>query len=556
MDTARVMDTAKLKKKLLEQYREMREDGDFSLPGIWLRLVQSAYYGAFRPEEYGDMMSYRFIRFKHPELYETMFTKHDNAALLPLVNDEAALPVLRQKHRLLDMLDGAGRRYLHVPEHSDEEALAFLREGGDCRYILKANEGAGGDGISFLRVEGDRWEWERVENGWQPEEIAPDALLSELRAGDVLIEECIDQHDGLNRVFPGCIDTVFIHTALLPDGSAEVVGFPYLQFGCGDSRFSNSGNDIIVGIHDDGSLYPFGFLRTNWYRNPQKVERHPDTGVAFADVRVPYWEQALDLARESARKVPQLVYVKWDIAITPDGPALIEGNGMPGGYTHGQTYSMEARHHGVKEEMSEFLQALAFSKELAPERIDEVNRVVAGDWEDCDAADCDAVVVLGSTRAVSRIERAYEVFGQNPDVTYILCGGSPSEYPLDPNDPDGAKLSEAAFMRRYLLERGIPEDRIVVDDASTNTYENLRCAAKELERLSPSRVAIVSAWFHGRRVRELAVEAAALGIVPERVCFVPAYGKDTRPDNWFRSVYGIKALHHEWKGRERGERHG
>lgn len=551
-----MVDIGKTKRKLAEQYREMREDGDFSLPAIGLRLVQSIYYGLARPEEYGDMMSYRFIKFKHPDIYETMFTKHDNAMLLPLVNDEAQLPVLRQKHRLLKALGGAGRRFLYVPEARDDELEAFLRDGGDGLFILKDDEGAGGKGISFLRVENGRYLIEQARSESEARELSPAKLTSELRNGNMLIEETIEQHEELNRIFPGCIDAVFIHTVLLPNGKAEVVGFPYAQFGCGESRISNSGNDIIVGIHDDGSLYAFGFLRTNWYRNPRKVEVHPDTGIRFEGTRIPFWEDALELARKSAEQVPELVYVKWDVAITPDGPIIIEGNGMPGGYTHGQTYSLEARGVGVKTELSEFLRALAFSRGLTPERIAQINAFVTGPWGDEDAADCDAVVVLGSTRAISRIEAAWARFGKDSEVTFILCGGSDSEYPRDPDSPEDGMLSEAEFMRDFLLERGVSAQRIVIDDASSNTLENLQCAATELGHLQPKRVAVVSAWFHGNRVYELAVEAGVLGFPADRICFVPAYGKDTRPDNWFESVYGIKALYHELKHREAGVAHG
>lgn len=532
-------------KKLIKQYQMLRRDEAFSPPAALACLTQSAYYRLFRWEEYGDMMSYHFIKFKHPDIYETMFTKKDNAALLPLVNDEAELPVLRKKHRLLQLLGDVGRRYFYVPDHSEEELAAFLLEGGKRQYILKPDDGAVSQGISFLYTDGTNHEIESKKHGRSRIELK--ALYQEMNGKNILVEEYIRQHEKLNAVFSGCVNTIFIHTARLPDGHAEVAGFLYMEFGCGDSRYVNSGNDLMIGVHGDGTLYPFGFSRKNGVRDPIKITQHPDSGAVFDGFQIPYWPQAVQLALDCAEKVPQLVYIKWDIAITEDGPVIIEGNGMPGGYRNGQIYSLEARHVGVKTERTEFLKALAFSKTLTPERVREVNRTLSDFGSGCALEDCDAVVVLGSARATSRIEAAFQAFGCDPAKYYVLCGGNASIHPVNPEKPDGEKLTEAEYMKRYLLDRGVREERIITDNASRNTTENLACAAEEINRIGAKKAALVSAWFHGRRVRELLSKSGNLGLSPSGICFIPAYGGDTKPDNWFRSLYGIKAIYHEWK---------
>ena len=41
--------------------------------------------------------------------------------------------------------------------------------------------------------------------------------------------------------------------------------------------------------------------------------------------------QALELCRTASRRVEaHLKYIGWDVAITPDGPVLVEGNNLPG----------------------------------------------------------------------------------------------------------------------------------------------------------------------------------------------------------------------------------
>jgi hypothetical protein len=56
------------------------------------------------------------------------------------------------------------------------------------------------------------------------------------------------------------------------------------------------------------------------------MEAHPDTGRRVAGEMLPSWPEARDLALEAHRRFPTLGSVGWDVALTPDGPVLVEGN--------------------------------------------------------------------------------------------------------------------------------------------------------------------------------------------------------------------------------------
>ena len=58
-------------------------------------------------------------------------------------------------------------------------------------------------------------------------------------------------------------------------------------------------------------------------------DRHPVTGVEVAGRTVPCWEAVAALAERAHRVTRDRVLVGWDIAITPAGPALLEGNSYP-----------------------------------------------------------------------------------------------------------------------------------------------------------------------------------------------------------------------------------
>lgn len=85
-----------------------------------------------------------------------------------------------------------------------------------------------------------------------------------------------------------------------------------------------------------------------------------------------------------------------------------------------------------------------------------------------------ALIVLGcavhgetpSAVLVCRLQAALDYHAQNPGAWLVVCGGQ----------GPGEDLPEAEAMRRWLIDRGVPEDRILCEDKSTSTQENFRFA--------------------------------------------------------------------------------
>ena len=59
-------------------------------------------------------------------------------------------------------------------------------------------------------------------------------------------------------------------------------------------------------------------------------DTHPDTGIPLVGYQLPMVPEAIAMAKEAAQVFPQVGHVGWDMAVTPDGPAIIEGNNFPG----------------------------------------------------------------------------------------------------------------------------------------------------------------------------------------------------------------------------------
>ena len=112
----------------------------------------------------------------------------------------------------------------------------------------------------------------------------------------------------------------------------------------------------------------------------------------------------------------------------------------------------------------------------------------------------DYIIVLGAqvrgdvpSRALySRIKKAGEYLEQNPRTKAVLSGGQ----------GPGENLSEAQVMFNYLVEWGIEEERLIMEDKSTSTLENLEFSARLMEK--GKHVGIVSQNFHIYRAIHLA----------------------------------------------------
>lgn len=143
----------------------------------------------------------------------------------------------------------------------------------------------------------------------------------------------------------------------------------------------------------------------------------------------------------------------------------------------------------------------------------------------------DYVIVLGAhvrstgpSRALAlRLDKAYDYATEHPDTTIIVSGGQGSNEPC----------TESSAMKTYLIEKGLPEDRILEENQSTNTRENLTFS----QTLIPdgASVGIISNGFHICRALHL---AKTLGY--ENVSGIPAKSDlATQPTNLLREFFAV-----------------
>ena len=57
-----------------------------------------------------------------------------------------------------------------------------------------------------------------------------------------------------------------------------------------------------------------------------EVALHPDTGIPLKTLSVPDWRLVLDFTFNAALALPKLRFQQWDIALSNDGPLVLEVN--------------------------------------------------------------------------------------------------------------------------------------------------------------------------------------------------------------------------------------
>jgi uncharacterized SAM-binding protein YcdF (DUF218 family) len=93
-----------------------------------------------------------------------------------------------------------------------------------------------------------------------------------------------------------------------------------------------------------------------------------------------------------------------------------------------------------------------------------------------------------------RLQRAADLFAGGGDPTILVLGGRTG----------GASVSEAEQGRRFLVAAGIPPGRILVEDRSAHTLENLRHARILLQQRSERPLALITSRYHLARSHAMA----------------------------------------------------
>jgi hypothetical protein len=110
------------------------------------------------------------------------------------------------------------------------------------------------------------------------------------------------------------------------NGRSEIL-YAAIRIGNGTSEVDNfhkGGMGVAINTKD-------GKLKGNAIdKDLNEYKKHPVTGTYFNKFEIPYWKETKKLVLDAAKVNQNIKVVGWDVAITKNGPVLVEGNRRPG----------------------------------------------------------------------------------------------------------------------------------------------------------------------------------------------------------------------------------
>ena len=150
-----------------------------------------------------------------------------------------------------------------------------------------------------------------------------DKLYDYLKEKDFcILEDNIEQHPALKKLYPNAVNSMRFITVLDKDGEPHLL-YIVQKMGLGGSIIDNNCLFTPVGPETGKILYP---AHSGDTIKGIIYEEHPDTHIKIQGYQIPFVKEAVQMVLEAAKVTPQIRYVGWDVATTPNGPAIIEGN--------------------------------------------------------------------------------------------------------------------------------------------------------------------------------------------------------------------------------------
>ena len=192
-------------------------------------------------------------------------------------------------------------------------------------FVIKPANGSGGNGIIVIVKQGDGGWYSVGGNFYGIEDIKKHisdiifGVFSHDMQDAAIIEQRIIQHQDMNKI----CDLGLADVRVILFNHQPTLAMSRIPTSESDGKANLHQGAIGLGINIESGKTQHAI------KAGEVITHHPDSQQALLDITIPYWSDAMALAIKSAETVP-LKYLGVDIAISENGPVMIEINARPG----------------------------------------------------------------------------------------------------------------------------------------------------------------------------------------------------------------------------------
>ena len=256
---------------------------------------------------YYDYQEFEFYNLNRKQR-KTYLTRGKNNQIIKKFNDKSKFYLIDNKENFYrGYKEFIQRDWILLNGKNFDEFENFLEKNKTA--IVKPVDGEGGKGV------------EKIEDiNLNENRILYEKLVKNKQN---IVEQCIIQHKELNELYSGSVNSLRMFT-FYKEGKTY-----FLQ------AILKIGNGGVVDNFSSGGMY--AYVDENGYVYTEAIDRednifaeHPISKHKIVGFKVPMFKEAIELVKEAAKVVPEVRYVGWDVAISNNGPMIIEGNCFPG----------------------------------------------------------------------------------------------------------------------------------------------------------------------------------------------------------------------------------
>ncbi len=291
-------------KNMFKIVKQVSKKADKNIIYIFFDVI---YCGLKYGAGYYDYQEFEFYLLNNKER-KTYLTRAKNNLIIKQYNDKKYFNKFDDKSTFNEIFKKYLKRdYIVITDKDFNKFEEFTKKHKEL--IVKPLEGEGGKGIEKIVID-KKTNLKRTFNKL-------------IKNEQYLIEECIVQHKKINQLYDKSVNTLRIFTFY--DGKESHILNSIFKIGNGGITDNFSSGSMYTFVDDKGKIFVPAIDQDD-----KIYSIHPKTKNKIVDFVVPLYEEACQLVLEASKEIPQVKYIGWDVAISNDGPAIIEGNSYPG----------------------------------------------------------------------------------------------------------------------------------------------------------------------------------------------------------------------------------